>query len=231
MRKVIVLIFLFVSVFGFSQNQELFDKANASYQNGEFEASISSYEKIIENGEASAEVYYNLGNAHYKLNNVAPSIYYFEKALQLQPKDEDIQNNIEFTRNMAIDDIDEYLEAQRKKRKKRKIILGVLVGAAIIIIGVTTLIATKGITYVMDTYIGHPTKELLEGEWIRSEYGNPTVAVTTPKVLVRGEIEMPEDVQRMMVGSETFVYGSLLSNFYSAVTTIKFRGEVQFDPP
>jgi len=124
---------------------------------------------------------------------------------------------------------EEYLEAQRKKRKKRKIILGVLVGAAIIIIGVTTLIATKGITYVMDTYIGHPTKELLEGEWIRSEYGNPTVAVTTPKVLVRGEIEMPEDVQRMMVGSETFVYGSLLSNFYSAVTTIKFRGEVQFD--
>ncbi|WP_298245834.1 BatD family protein [uncultured Christiangramia sp.] len=124
---------------------------------------------------------------------------------------------------------EEYLEAQRKKRKKRKIILGILVGAAIVIIGVTTLIATKGITYVMDTYIGHPTKELLEGEWIRSEYGNPTVAVTTPKVLVRGEIEMPEDVQRMMVGSETFVYGSLLSNFYSAVTTIKFRGEVQFD--
>lgn len=124
---------------------------------------------------------------------------------------------------------EEYLEAQRKKRKKRKIILGVLVGAAIVIIGVTTLIATKGITYVMDTYIGHPTKELLEGEWIRSEYGNPSVAVTTPKVLVRGEIEMPEDVQRMMVGSETFIYGSLLSNFYSAVTTIKFQGEVQFD--
>ncbi|WP_299152853.1 BatD family protein [uncultured Christiangramia sp.] len=124
---------------------------------------------------------------------------------------------------------EEYLEAQRKKRKKRKIILGILVGAAIVIIGVTTLIATKGITYVMDTYIGHPTKELLEGEWIRSEYGNPSVAVTTPKVLVRGEIEMPEDVQRMMVGSETFIYGSLLSNFYSAVTTIKFQGEVQFD--
>ena len=107
MRKVTVLIFLFVSILGFSQNQELFDKANAAYQNGEFEASISSYEKIIENGEASAEVYFNLGNAHYKLNNVAPSIYYFEKALQLQPKDEDIKNNIEFARNMAIDDIDE----------------------------------------------------------------------------------------------------------------------------
>lgn len=40
---------------------------------------------------------------------------------------------------------------------------------------------------------------------------------------------MPEDVQQMMVGSETFIYGSLLSNFYAAVSTIKFQGEVQFD--
>ena len=122
-----------------------------------------------------------------------------------------------------------FLEEQRKKRKKRKIIFGVLIGFAIIVIGVATLVATKGYTYVMDTYLGHPTKELLEGEWIRSEYGNPAVVVTTPKVLVRGEIDFPPDVQRMMVGSETFVYGSLLSNFYSVVSTIKFKGEVKFD--
>ena len=122
-----------------------------------------------------------------------------------------------------------FIEEQRKKRKKRKIIFGVLIGVAIVVIGVATLVATKGYTYVMDTYLGHPTKDLLEGEWIRSEYGNPTVAVTTPKVLVRGEIEFPPEVQRMMVGSETFVYGSLLSNFYSVVSTIKFKGEVQFD--
>ncbi|WP_026913821.1 SH3 domain-containing protein [Christiangramia portivictoriae] len=110
MRQVFVLIFLLVSLSGFSQNQELFEIANLAYQNGEFEAAISSYEKILKDGEASAELYYNLGNAHYKLNNVAPSIYYFEKALQLEPKDEDILNNIEFARNMAIDDIDEVEE-------------------------------------------------------------------------------------------------------------------------
>lgn len=122
-----------------------------------------------------------------------------------------------------------FIEEQQRKRKKRKIILGALIGVAIVVIGVSALIATKGYTYVMDTYLGHPTKELLEGEWIRSEYGNPEVAVTTPKVLVRGEIEFPEEVQRMMVGSETFLYGSLLSNFYSVVSTIKFKGEVKFD--
>ena len=124
---------------------------------------------------------------------------------------------------------EKFREEQALKRKKRRIILGVLAGVVVIVIGVTTLIATKGYTYVKDTYLGHPTKELLEGEWIRSEYGNPSVAVTTPEVLVRGEIDMPQDVQQMMVGSETFMYGSLLSNFYVTLSTIKFQGEVKFD--
>ena len=122
-----------------------------------------------------------------------------------------------------------FRQEQARKRKKRRIIIGIAAGVLIIIIGVTALIATKGYTYVVDTYLGHPTKELLEGEWIRSEYGNPSVAVTTPKVLVRGEIEMPQDVEQMMVGSETFMYGSLLSNFYVTLSTIKFQGEVKFD--
>lgn len=122
-----------------------------------------------------------------------------------------------------------FRQKQARKRKKRRIIIGIAAGVLIIIMGVTALIATKGYTYVVDTYLGHPTKELLEGEWIRSEYGNPSVAVTTPEVLVRGEIEMPQDVEQMMVGSETFMYGSLLSNFYVTLSTIKFQGEVKFD--
>lgn len=122
-----------------------------------------------------------------------------------------------------------FLKEQKRKRKKRRVILGIAAGVLVVILGIIALIATKGYTYVKDTYLGHPTKELLEGEWIRSEYGNPPVAVTTPEVLVRGEIEMPEEVQRMMVGSETFIYGSLLSNFYTTLSTIKFKGEVNFD--
>lgn len=122
-----------------------------------------------------------------------------------------------------------FRQEQARKRKKRRIILGILGGVLVIMIGISTLIATKGYTYVIDTYLGHPTKELLEGEWIRSEYGNPSVAVTTPEVLVRGEIEMPQDVEQMMVGSETFIFGSFLSNFYVTLSTIKFQGEVKFD--
>ncbi|SDS32449.1 BatD family protein [Gramella sp. MAR_2010_147] len=122
-----------------------------------------------------------------------------------------------------------FLQEQARKRKKKRIIIGIVAGIVVIVLGITALIATKGYTYVKDTYLGHPTKELLEGEWIRSEYGNPSVAVTTPRVLKRGEIEMPQEVQQMMVGSETFIYGSLLSNYYTTLSTIKFKGEVQFD--
>lgn len=107
MKNLIVLIVLLFSAFGFAQNEELFDKGNAAYQNGEYEAAINAYEAILDSEQASAEVYFNLGNAHYKLNHVAPSIYYYEKALQLDPNDQDIKNNIEFARNMAIDDIED----------------------------------------------------------------------------------------------------------------------------
>ncbi|MBT8295607.1 MAG: tetratricopeptide repeat protein [Gramella sp.] len=106
MRKLICILLLFIGFSGFSQNDLLFEEANSAYQSGNYQDAVKVYEKILENGEVSAELYYNLGNAHYKLNNVAPSIYYFEKALQLDPTDEDIKNNIMFARNMAIDDIE-----------------------------------------------------------------------------------------------------------------------------
>jgi tetratricopeptide (TPR) repeat protein len=107
MKKLILFVLLLSSFSGFSQNESLFEKANTAYQNGKYQEAVEGYESILESGETSAELYYNLGNAHYKLNNVAPSIYYFEKALQLAPDDKDVQNNIAFARNMAIDDIEE----------------------------------------------------------------------------------------------------------------------------
>src|SRR5690606_33786991 len=63
------------------------------------------YKSILNTKNHSAELYYNLGNASYKLNKVAPSIFYYEKALQLAPNDVDIKNNLAFARNMTIDAI------------------------------------------------------------------------------------------------------------------------------
>ena len=106
MKKIIFICFLFLGFAGFSQTEALFEEANSAYQEGNYQEAINTYEQILDEGEVSAELYFNLGNAHYKLNHVAPSIFYYEKALQLDPTDKDIQNNIEFARNMAIDDIE-----------------------------------------------------------------------------------------------------------------------------
>ncbi len=91
----------------FAQNESRFEQANDLYNKGDFEQAISNYESIIEAGEHSSALYFNLANAHYKLNHIAPSIYYYEKALKLSPNDKEIQNNIAFARNMTIDAIDQ----------------------------------------------------------------------------------------------------------------------------
>lgn len=62
--------------------------------------------QVLDNGEHSAELYFNLGNAQYKLNHIGPSVYYYEKALQLAPNDADIKNNLAFAENARIDSIE-----------------------------------------------------------------------------------------------------------------------------
>jgi tetratricopeptide (TPR) repeat protein len=88
------------------QNENLFDQGNKLYNEGNYEEAITKYESILDKGQHSAELYFNLGNAHYKLNHIAPSIYNYEKALLLKPNDQEIKNNIGFARNMTIDGIE-----------------------------------------------------------------------------------------------------------------------------
>ena len=89
-----------------AQNDVLFDAGNKSYNEGNYQEAIESYERILNNGVHSSELYFNLGNAYYKLNRIAPSIYYYEKALLLSPKNKDIKANLSFAQNMTIDDIE-----------------------------------------------------------------------------------------------------------------------------
>lgn len=99
----LLLMLVFISFTGFSQNQKLFDQGKEFYKNGKYQEAINSWMQILENGEASAELYFNIGNAQYKLNQIGPSIYYYVKALQLSPNDADIKNNLAFAENARID--------------------------------------------------------------------------------------------------------------------------------
>lgn len=87
------------------KQEALFSKATEAYNNGSFLEAISLYNQILEKDLHSAALYYNLGNAHYKMGEIAPSIYFYEKALLLQPGDEEILNNLGFAQNMTLDAI------------------------------------------------------------------------------------------------------------------------------
>lgn len=85
--------------------QSDFETGNALYAKEKYTEATQSYENIINSGKQSAEVYFNLGNCYYKLHQVAPAIYNYEKALLLNPNDTEIKTNLEFARKMTIDDI------------------------------------------------------------------------------------------------------------------------------
>jgi tetratricopeptide (TPR) repeat protein len=106
--KSIVFILLSTVVFA-NQSDEVsksFNAANQLYKNENYEAAAKKYEFIHTNlKQESAELYFNLGNCYYKLDQIAPAIYNFEKALLLNPEDEVIKTNLEFAQKKAIDDI------------------------------------------------------------------------------------------------------------------------------
>ena len=81
----------------------LFAEGNRLYAAGDYNGAVARYETLVDDGYVEAAVYYNLGNAHFKLNNLASSILYYEKARKLAPGDPDIRKNLAFL-NLGITD-------------------------------------------------------------------------------------------------------------------------------
>jgi len=84
----------------------LFAEANKLYQNEKYPEALQLYADIEKQNIVSYELYYNIANTYYKTNQVAESIYYYEKALQLKPNDEDVLFNLDFAYKMTIDNIE-----------------------------------------------------------------------------------------------------------------------------
>ena len=107
MKKIIFLLFIVANSIVAQTNNELFNEANNLYKNDKIEDAVALYQKIESQGMVSSQLYYNLGNSYYKLNKVGPSIYYFEKALKINPLNEDVKNNLVFAQRLALDNIEE----------------------------------------------------------------------------------------------------------------------------
>ena len=139
------------------------------------------------------------------------------------------------------DELEAWNEQQRelariqklKKQKQVRIITTIGIVITMLLLSLLALIYFKGWDYVKDNFIGHPTKELAEGEWVYSEYGNPGVKIETPKVLKRMDVTkiLPKDAYAVLKEMQMFGYGSMMDSFNIVVSTVKYKTEtnVNFD--
>lgn len=123
------------------------------------------------------------------------------------------------------------IEIQLKKKKKNRILTasGAIVGA---IIGIFIFfVVTKGLDFVIDNILGNQSKELLEGEWVYSEYGNPSIALETPKVLKRVDLSktLPKESLALIKEMQSFAAGTFADNFYVMVSTFSFKQKTELD--
>ncbi len=119
-----------------------------------------------------------------------------------------------------------YKEEKERKKKRKKIIITIIVAVFLFMATIVGFIVKYGFEYVKDTVFGHESKELLEiKSWITSEYGAPGITLTTPKVLRRITVELPEELKDN-IEVTMFVYGGdLTSNIDIAVGTTKYNNQ------
>ncbi len=139
------------------------------------------------------------------------------------------------------DELEAWNEQQRelariqklKKQKRVRIISTIGIVLGVILISILALIYFKGFDYVKDNFIGHPTKELAEGEWVYSEYGNPGIKIESPKVLKRMDVTkiLPKEAYAVLKEMQMFIYGSMMDSFNIVVSTVKYKKEtdINFD--
>ncbi|MBQ3710429.1 MAG: tetratricopeptide repeat protein [Bacteroidales bacterium] len=108
MKKIAFLLMVaMVSMAGMAQGHDWIEEGNAAYNEGNYDQALTCYNSIVEAGMESATLYYNMGNTYYKMKDYPHAILYYEKALKLDPGDEDIRTNLEIANMSVVDKINQ----------------------------------------------------------------------------------------------------------------------------
>ena len=89
----------------FADSTAVYNKAMAdsAYAASDYATAIHIYEQLLATHGESAAIYYNLGGAYYKTDDIARSILNYERALLMAPSNGDIKFNLELARSKAVD--------------------------------------------------------------------------------------------------------------------------------
>ena len=125
---------------------------------------------------------------------------------------------------------EEVRKKEMQKQKFKRLVMSIGISMFLLVASVVFFAYTVGFDFIKDNYIGHSTEELLEKEWITSEYGEPAIVISTPKVLKRNNDEkiqnnLPENVK----SNSRFMYGSIIDNFSIVLITTAFKDTTRLD--
>ncbi len=101
--NIVWILFISAGAMASQPGQSLLDSANSAYAKGEFQKAANLYEDIGKMGYEAPEVYFNLGNAYFKLDQLGLSILNYERAKKLSPNDEDLKFNLKLANQRTID--------------------------------------------------------------------------------------------------------------------------------
>lgn len=107
MRKIknIILLILFLLSSLVNAN-DLLVSAEKAYESKNYKKAIESYEQLLKEGYTSSHLYYNLGNAYYRNNQLGKAIYNYERAKKIDPNNADVKNNLAIAYSKTIDKIE-----------------------------------------------------------------------------------------------------------------------------
>jgi tetratricopeptide (TPR) repeat protein len=106
MKRLVMICMLMLGAVTISLSNDLLSKAEKAYDNKNYKEAIACYQKLINEGNKSYELYFNLGNSYYRNKELGYAIYYYELARKLDPNDQDVQINLGIASAKTTDKID-----------------------------------------------------------------------------------------------------------------------------
>lgn len=82
---------------------ESYNLGNTCYKEGNYSGAIESYLSSVNKGGCDWRIYYNLGNSYYRNGEIGEAVLAYERGLFLDPRNEDILNNLDFVRKTEVD--------------------------------------------------------------------------------------------------------------------------------
>lgn len=86
--------------------EQLFQKGNILYEKAQYKEAIPVYEEVVKSGFVNGELYYNLGNAYFKISDIPSAILNYERAKRFLPKDDDVDFNLRMANARVTDKIE-----------------------------------------------------------------------------------------------------------------------------